>query len=141
MPESEEIALCAEASPAERIELIGFSELDRGRLRLFFERPSATGRRVCVVDTGGDLLVINGFSEVGRAARLDPEERRPRIVIVERCRPDAPYYQVPRDGQLLLSLAQGVNRIRDGWTPPGGWFAPSTADTPSLKQHEAEGAE
>ncbi|MFN3630479.1 MAG: response regulator transcription factor, partial [Casimicrobiaceae bacterium] len=44
-------------------------------------------------------------------------------------------------GQLLFSLAQGVNRIRDGWTPPGGWFAPSTADTPSLKQHEAEGAE
>ncbi len=131
MSDSAEIAALGEPPSAERIELIGFSDLDTGRLRLFFERPSAAGQRVRVVESDGDLLIINAFSEAGEAARADPLETRPRIVIVERCLPDAHYYQVPRDAQLLFSLAQGLNRIRDGWTPPGGWSALPPAETPT----------
>lgn len=130
-----------EPRPTERIELIGFSNLDRDRLRLFFERPTAAGQRVRVVDSDGDLLIINAFSEAGAAARTNPLETRPRIVIVERCLPDAHYYQVPRDAQLLFSLAQGFNRIRDGWTPPGGWSALPPTDAPTVEKPMPDGAE
>lgn len=141
MSDSAEIAAVGEPPTAERIELIGFSDLDTGRLRLFFERPSAAGQRVRVVCSEGDLLIINAFSEAGAAARADPLETRPRIVIVERCLPDAPYYQVPRDAQLLFSLAQGLNRIRDGWTPPGGWSAAPPAEMPTVEKPTPDGAE
>lgn len=141
MSDSAETAAAGEPPPAQRIELIGFSDLDTGRLRLFFERPSAAGQRVRVVESEGDLLIINAFSEAGEAARADPLETRPRIVIVERCLPDAHYYQVPRDAQLLFSLAQGVNRIRDGWTPPVGWSALPPGDTPAAEKRMPDRAE
>jgi CheY-like chemotaxis protein len=141
MSDSAETAAVGEPPPAQRIELIGFSDLDTGRLRLFFERPSAAGQRVRVVESEGDLLIINAFSEAGEAARADPLETRPRIVIVERCLPDAHYYQVPRDAQLLFSLAQGVNRIRDGWTPPVGWSALPPGDTPAAEKRMPDRAE
>ncbi len=141
MSDTAEIAEVGEPPAAERIELIGFSDLDTARLRLFFERPSASGQRIRVVDSEGDLLIINAFSEAGAAARADRLETRPRIVIVERCLPDAHYYQVPRDAQVLFSLAQGLNRIRDGWTPPGGWSAAPPAERPTVEKPLPDGAE
>ena len=123
----------------ERIQLIGFSQPDVHRLRLFLERPrppsgDASSSRAVVVDEDADLLIINAFSAIGAKACQDASETRPRIVIVERCVPYAHHYQVPRDSQLLFSLAQGLNRIRDGWTPPGGW----SAAPPATTGHEPE---
>jgi CheY-like chemotaxis protein len=37
---------------------------------------------------------------------------------VERFERDATYYQIAQDGQMLFALAQAINRIRSGWTPP-----------------------
>ncbi len=111
----------------ERIQLLGFSEPDAARLRLFFERPTASGQRVQIVQADADLLVINGLTSEGALALADPALSQPRIGIVEHCSADAAFYQVPRDGQLLFALAQGLNRIREGWTPPMGWRVQSAA--------------
>jgi CheY-like chemotaxis protein len=50
---------------------------------------------------------------------------RPAIGIVGRFETDANYYQIAQDGQMLFSLAQAINRIRAGWTPPIPIAAPS----------------
>lgn len=102
--------------------LMGFSQRDRELLRLFLGRPPRAGVSLTVVDEHSDetvdLLIVNVASEDARAALRDWRGMRPAIGIVARFETDAAYYQIAQDGQMLFSLAQAINRIRSGWTPP-----------------------
>lgn len=113
------------------VQLAGFSSRDREIMRLFLRRPPGTGVRLDVVESDADLLIGNATTpevlEVLRARGASA----PSVGIVERFERDAPFYQVAQDGQLLFSLAQAINRIRGGWTPPKQTAAESdSAATP-----------
>ena len=104
------------------VKLIGFSLRDRELLRLFLRRPPRAGVSLTVTEDGSDepvdLLIVNVATPESREALRDWGGARPAIGIVERFETDAPYYQIAQDGQMLFSLAQAINRIRAGWTPP-----------------------
>lgn len=101
--------------------LIGFSLRDRELLRLFLRRPPRAGVSLTVVeddDTAADLLIANTATAEASEALRAWGVGRPAIGIVDRFDRDAGYYQIAQDGQMLFSLAQAINRIRAGWTPP-----------------------
>lgn len=104
------------------VKLIGFSQRDRELLRRFLRRPPRAGVSLTVIESDGfepvDLLIANVATPESREALRDWGGARPAIGIVERFETDAAYYQIAQDGQLLFSLAQAINRIRSGWTPP-----------------------
>ena len=100
------------------VQLVGFSTRDRELLRLFLRRPPRAGVSLSVVDTDADLLIGNTATVEARDAFCTWGRARPAIGIVERFESDATYYQIAQDGQMLFSLAQAINRIRAGWTPP-----------------------
>lgn len=116
----------ADAPPDARemrlVKLNGFSLRDRELLRLFLCRPPRVGVSLTVIDDESDepvdLLIVNGATAQSREALRDWGGARPAIGIVERFETDAMYYQIAQDGQMLFSLAQAINRIRSGWTPP-----------------------
>ncbi len=104
------------------VQLIGFSQRDRELLRLFLRRPPRAGVSLTVLDDASvdpvDLLIVNVATPESREALREWGGARPAIGIVERFETGATYYQIAQDGQMLFSLAQGINRIRAGWTPP-----------------------
>ena len=100
------------------VQLAGFSVRDREIMRLFLRRPPGTGTRLDLVDSDADLLIGNATTPVVLDMLRARGASAPSVGIVERFERDAPFYQVAQDGQLLFSLAQAINRIRAGWTPP-----------------------
>jgi CheY-like chemotaxis protein len=101
--------------------LVGFSVRDRELLRLFLRRPPRAGVSLTVVDDDNeavDLLIGNTATVEACDALRAWGSARPAIGIVERFERDATYYQIAQDGQMLFALAQAINRIRSGWTPP-----------------------
>jgi CheY-like chemotaxis protein len=100
------------------VRLVGFSIRDRELLRLFLRRPPGAGVSLSVVDGEADLLIANTATPEARDELQNWSTARPAIGIVERFEREATYYQIAQDGQLLFSLAQAINRIRSGWTPP-----------------------
>lgn len=102
--------------------LIGFSLRDRELLRLFLRRPPRAGVSLTVIENDSvdpvDLLIVNVATPEAHAALRNWGGKRPAIGIVERFESAATYYQIAQDGQMLFSLAQAINRIRSGWTPP-----------------------
>lgn len=111
------------------VNLIGFSLRDRELLRLFLRRPPRAGVSLTVMENDSvepvDLLIVNVATPESREALRDWGGARPAIGIVERFETDATYYQIAQDGQMLFSLAQAINRIRSGWTPPIPVAAPA----------------
>ncbi len=116
------------------VRLIGFSVRDRELLRLFLRRPPRAGVSLTVVEEDADdevdLLIANVATDEARDALRHWRGPRPAIGIVERFESDAKYYQIAQDGQMLFSLAQAINRIRSGWTPPVPVSA--TSEMPSV---------
>ena len=116
----------AEVAPAARemrvVKLLGFSQRDSELLRLFLRRPPRAGASLTVLDESSDepadLLIVNVVTAQAREALRAWGGAHPAIGIVERFETDAAYYQIAQDGQMLFSLAQAINRIRSGWTPP-----------------------
>jgi len=116
----------AELAPAARemrvVKLLGFSQRDSELLSLFLRRPPRAGVSLTVLDDGSDepadLLIVSAVTAQSREALRVWSGARPAIGIVERFETDAAYYQIAPDGQMLFSLAQAINRIRSGWTPP-----------------------
>ncbi len=103
------------------VQLVGFSSRDRELLRLFLRRPPGAGVSLSVVDddADGDLLICNAASTPDSIELLHARgAARPAIGIVPRFERTAQFYQVTQDSQLLFSLAQAINRIREGWVPP-----------------------
>ena len=101
--------------------LVGFSLRDRELLRLFLRRPPRAGVSLTVVeddDAAADLLIANTATAEASEALRAWGNAHPAIGIVDRFDRDAGYYQIAQDGQMLFSLAQAINRIRAGWTPP-----------------------
>jgi CheY-like chemotaxis protein len=101
--------------------LVGFSLRDRELLQLFLRRPPRAGMSLTVVadtERDADLLIVNTAMPEAADALLAWGSARPAIGIVDRFDRDAGYYQIAQDGQMLFSLAQAINRIRAGWTPP-----------------------
>ena len=119
------------------VKLMGFSLRDRELLRLFLRRPPRAGVSLTVIEDASvesvDLLIVNVATPESREALRDWGGVRPAIGIVDRFETDANYYQIAQDGQMLFSLAQAINRIRSGWTPP----IPVTA---SAAEHEVDAA-
>ena len=111
------------------VKLIGFSQRDCQLLRLFLRRPPQAGVSLTVLEADSvepaDLLIVNVATPESREALRDWGSARPAIGIVARFETDAPYYQIAQDGQMLFSLAQAINRIRAGWTPPIPATAPA----------------
>ncbi len=116
----------AEVAPAARemrvVKLLGFSLRDSELLRLFLRRPPRAGASLTVLDDSSDepadLLIVNVVTAQAREVLRAWGGAHPAIGIVERFETDAAYYQIAQDGQMLFSLAQAINRIRSGWTPP-----------------------
>ena len=139
----------AEAAPVVQemrlVKLIGFSQRDRELLRLFLRRPPRAGVSLTVIENDGfepvDLLIANVATPESRAALRDWGGARPAIGIVERFETDAAYYQIAQDGQMLFSLAQAINRIRAGWTPPIAVTAATDAigDAADIARNDAAG--
>ena len=100
------------------VQLAGFSLRDREIMRLFLRRPPGTGIRLDMVDSDADLLIGNATTPEVLDMLRARGAAAASVGIVERFERDAPFYQVAQDGQLLFSLAQAINRIRAGWTPP-----------------------
>jgi CheY-like chemotaxis protein len=108
------------------VQLIGFSTRDRELLRLFLRRPPGAGVSLSVVENHEDcdLLICNAASTPESIEHLRARgASRPSIGIVSRFERTAQFYQVTQDSQLLFSLAQAINRIREGWTPPPALLA------------------
>jgi CheY-like chemotaxis protein len=117
--------------------LVGFSLRDRELLRLFLRRPPRAGVSLTVVDDDNaavDLLIGNTATIEASDALRAWGSTRPAIGIVERFERDATYYQIAQDGQMLFALAQAINRIRSGWTPP------HSADAASDPEEDAQTA-
>ena len=95
-------------------------------------------------DTAADLLIANTANVDASEALRAWSGTRPAIGIVDRFDRDAGYYQIAQDGQMLFSLAQAINRIRAGWTPPlpaaaydngADQLAPSASETREQAAH------
>ena len=120
-------------TPAERtlstVRLVGFSQRDSDLLRLFLRRPPGSGMTLHVVDADdADLLIAN--MALPEAAGVVARRNSPgtTIGLVSQFASDAAFYQVQQNSQLLYSLAQAINRIRDGWYP--SHLSPQTALDP-----------
>ena len=128
-PSPSEAEAAPEVQEMRLVKLIGFSQRDRELLRMFLRRPPRAGVSLTVLEHDSfesvDLLIANVATPESREALRDWRGARPAIGIVERFETDARYYQIAQDGQMLFSLAQAINRIRSGWTPP----IPVTAET------------
>ena len=111
------------------VQLAGFSVRDREIMRLFLRRPPGTGIRLDMVETDADLLIGNATTPEVLDMLRTRGTAAASVGIVERFERDAPFYQVAQDGQLLFSLAQAINRIRAGWTPP--MLAELASDSPA----------
>ena len=121
--------------------LVGFSLRDRELLTLFLRRPPRTGVSLIVVDDDGeavDLLIANSAAIEATDALREWGRERPAIGIVERFERDATYYQIAQDGQMLFALAQAINRIRAGWTPPRPVAAPAESSAADENQYAAD---
>jgi CheY-like chemotaxis protein len=123
------------------VRLVGFSQRDRELLQLFLRRPPRAGVSLTVVDdadtdavAAADLLIANTAMPEAVDALAAWGGARPAIGIVDRFERDAAYYQIAQDGQMLFSLAQAINRIRAGWTPP----LPVPAYAPDENTRDAE---
>ncbi len=99
--------------------LVGFSPRDNELLRVFLRRPSSAGTSLEVTDAlDADVLIANmSQPESVMAVRRFKQPGR-TIGLVQQFASDAAYYQVQQNSQLLYSLAQGINRLREGWYPP-----------------------
>ncbi len=120
LPHSESDAVSAERE-LRVARLVGFSVRDQELLRLFLRRPPRSGVSLTVVSDDSeavDLLIGNTATAEAMEALNAWGSDRPAIGIVERFERDATYYQIAQDGQMLFALAQAINRIRSGWTPP-----------------------
>jgi CheY-like chemotaxis protein len=98
-------------------QLTGFSARDGELFKLFLRRPPGAGGSLQVVENNADLLIANMNTPSAHeivVARADPTTT---IGIVSRYSTDAQFYQVLQDSQLLYSLAQAINRLREGWAP------------------------
>jgi CheY-like chemotaxis protein len=118
MPDSENQFDTPALRRLDRVRLVGFSTRDSELFKLFLRRPPGAGTSLQVVDTDADLLIANvntPGTEIFVAEHGDPGTT---IALVSRYTTDAPYYQILQDSQLLYSLAQAINRIREGWEPP-----------------------
>jgi CheY-like chemotaxis protein len=109
-------------TPAQRtlstVRLVGFSQRDSDLLRLFLRRPPGSGMTLHVVDdANADLLIANIAQREGAAAITARNQPGATIGLVSQFASDAPFYQVQQNSQMLYSLAQAINRIRDGWYP------------------------
>ena len=60
-----------------------------------------------------------------------PNSNESSTASAERFERDAPFYQVTQDGQLLFSLAQAINRIREGWQAPETTSTDEQDDAPA----------
>ena len=121
--------------------LVGFSLRDRELLTLFLRRPPRAGVSLTVVDDDDeavDLLIANSAAIKAVDALRDWGRERPAIGIVERFERDATYYQIAQDGQMLFALAQAINRIRAGWTPPRPVAAPAGSPETNDGQYAAD---
>jgi CheY-like chemotaxis protein len=110
-------------TPAERtlstVRLVGFSQRDSDLLRLFLRRPPGSGMTLHVVDEAdADLLIANMSQPEAVAAVAARNLPGTTIGLVSQFASDAAFYQVQQNSQLLYSLAQAINRIREGWYPP-----------------------
>jgi CheY-like chemotaxis protein len=107
------------AMPLSTVQLVGFSQRDAELLRLFLRRPPGSGMTLHVVDEpGADLLIANlSQPEAVMAVRRRNQPGR-TIGLVSQFSSEAAFYQVQQNSQLLYSLAQAINRIREGWYPP-----------------------
>jgi CheY-like chemotaxis protein len=117
-------------TPAERtlstVRLVGFSQRDSDLLRLFLRRPPGSGMTLHVVDdVNADLLIANMSQPEAAAAVAARNLPGATIGLVSQFASDAAFYQVQQNSQLLYSLAQAINRIREGWYPPH--LSPQTA--------------
>lgn len=117
-PEPAESGVAQPERQLRTVQLSGFSTRDREILRLFLRRPPGTGIRLDMVEADADLLIGNATTPEVLDMLRARGSGAPSVGIVERFERDAPFYQVAQDGQLLFSLAQAINRIRGGWTPP-----------------------
>ena len=118
--------------------LVGFSLRDCELLTLFLRRPPRAGVSLTVVDDDDevvDLLIANTAAVEATDALRDWGRDRPAIGIVARFERDATYYQIAQDGQMLFALAQAINRIRAGWTPPR--LETAAADSDHVDQNHA----
>jgi CheY-like chemotaxis protein len=119
------------------VRLVGFSQRDADLLKLFLRRPPGSGISLAVVeDVDADLLIAN-MAQPDAAQAVAVRGRPGRTIgLVNQFSSNADYYQVQQNSQLLYSLAQGINRIRDGWYPPH--LAPTTVsasdDTPEAAE-------
>lgn len=128
------------ARPLRSVQLVGFSVRDREIMRLFLRRPPGTGIRLEMVESDADLLIGNTASPDVLGMLHARGASAPAVGIVERFERGAPFYQIAQDGQLLFSLAQAINRIRSGWTPP--LSSPTVGETlaGTLQDRAAENA-
>ncbi len=101
------------------VRLVGFSQRDAELLKLFLRRPPGSGMTMTVVDDAeADLLIANmSQPEAVMAVRRRGQPDR-TIGLVSQFSSEAAFYQVQQNSQLLYALAQGINRIREGWYPP-----------------------
>ncbi len=101
------------------VRLVGFSQRDGELLRLFLRRPPGSGMTLQVVDDAdADLLIANMAQPEAGAAVAARNQPGKTIGLVGQFSSDAAFYQVQQNSQLLYSLAQAINRIREGWYPP-----------------------
>jgi CheY-like chemotaxis protein len=121
----------------ERVRLAGFSARDGELFKLFLRRPPGAGNSLQVVDADPDLLIANLSTPGTEAIVAQHGNPATTIGLVSRYASDAPYYQILQDSQLLYSLAQAINRIREGWEPPSR-IATSTMSTDSVNSPNGE---
>lgn len=101
------------------VRLVGFSQRDAELLKLFLRRPPGASTSLAVVDDADADLLIANMSQPEAVDAVTSRNRPGRTIgLVSQFSSDANYYQVQQNSQLLYSLAQGINRIREGWYPP-----------------------
>jgi CheY-like chemotaxis protein len=101
------------------VRLVGFSQRDSDLLRLFLRRPPGSGMTLHVVDdANADLLIVNMAQPGAAAAVAARNQPGSTIGLVSQFSSSAAFYQVQQNSQMLYSLAQAINRIREGWYPP-----------------------
>jgi CheY-like chemotaxis protein len=126
--------------PLSKVRLVGFSPRDGELLKIFLRRPPGAGTSLEVVDDiNADLLIAN-MSHPDSVMAVRRRNRPGRTIgLVSQFTTDAPYYQVQQNSQLLYSLAQALNRIRDGWYPPHlAQQTPATPAAPDTSTADAE---
>lgn len=109
----------AGGEPLASVRLVGFSQRDADLLKLFLRRPPGSGVSLAVVEAADADLLIANMSQPDAVEAVQARNRPGRTIgLVNQFSSHADYYQVQQNSQLLYSLAQGINRIRDGWYPP-----------------------